>query len=130
VASSALRGLSSSSLVLALLLGACVGGPFADATPLPPDPAGTSEECPAALLEGELLRDDDSDFLVRHAEGFVTPIVWPEGYSIRDGETRELIDPAGAVVAREGDLVALGGGFTVDDTAFLVCGPFRVTPQG
>jgi hypothetical protein len=128
VLSSASRGLSPRFVVLALLLGACAGGPFADATPLPPDPSGTAEGCPAAQLEGELLRDDGDGFLVRHAEGFVTPIVWPEGYSVRDGETRELIDPTGAVVAREGDSVSLGGGFTPNDTAFLVCGPFTVTP--
>lgn len=107
--------------VLALLLGACAVGSLGGSS--------TPEACPAALLEGELLRDDDSGFLVRHAEGFVTPIVWPEGYTVRDGETRELLDSTGAVVAREGDFVALGGGFTVGDTAFIVCGPFRVNPQ-
>jgi len=114
---------------MALLLGACAGGLFEDATPLPPNPSGTAEACPGALLEGELLRDDDEGFLARHAEGFVTPIVWPDGYTVHDGETRELIDPSGAIVAREGDRVALGGGFTPNDTAFIVCGPFSVTPQ-
>lgn len=123
---------SRSLLILALVLSACAGPFGADATPLPSDRPGatrTPEACPGALLEGELLRDDDSGFLVRHAEGFVTPILWPEGYTVRDGETRELLDPSGVVVAREGDFVALGGGFTAGDTAFIVCGPFRVNPQ-
>ncbi len=86
------------------------------------------EPCDAALLEGELLADDQDAFIVQHEEGFVTAVIWPEGYVVRDGETRELVDPSGDVVAREGDLVALGGGMNLDDTAFVVCGPFTVTP--
>ena len=87
------------------------------------------EGCPAALLEGELIADDAAGFIVRHAEGFVTPIVWPDGYAVRDRDVRQLIDPAGNAVAREGDFVSLGGGMNADDSAFVVCGPFTVTPR-
>lgn len=102
-------------LASALLLGVvgCVG-PFA--TPSP-------DACPAALLEGELLADDAGGLMVRHAEGFVMSVVWPDGYAVRGGE---LLDPAGVVVAREGDVVSLGGGMNAADTAFVVCGPFTV----
>jgi hypothetical protein len=120
------RGLRSRPWALAVALLLCACDLIADATPAPSDPAGTPAECPGALLEGELIRDDASGFLVRHAEGFVTPIVWPAGYTVRDADARELLDPSGAVVAREGDEVALGGGFTEGDTAFIVCGPFEV----
>ncbi|HEY6607689.1 MAG TPA: hypothetical protein VI277_00690 [Candidatus Limnocylindria bacterium] len=114
-------------VALAVVSAGCTGGLIPpDATPR--SMPATAEACPGALLEGELLRDDASGFLVRHAEGFITPVAWPEGYSVREGERRELLDPGGSVAAREGDLVALGGG---DDGAgvFVVCGPFAVTPQ-
>ena len=78
--------------------------------------------------KAELLADDQDAFIVQHEEGFVTAVTGRKGYVVRDGETRELVDPSGAVVAREGDLVALGGGMNLDDTAFVVCGPFTVTP--
>ena len=97
---------------------------------LAPTPVDSAEACPAALLEGELLADDQDAFLVRHEEGFVIAVIWPDGYTVRDGDTRELVDPSGEVVAREGDLVALGGGMNLDESAFVVCGPFTVTPPG
>lgn len=100
-------------LALMLLVVGCVG-PLR--TPSP-------EACPAALLEGELLADDAGGLMVRHAEGFVMSVVWPDGYVVRGGE---LLDPTGKVVAREGDVVSLGGGMNVADTAFVVCGPFSV----
>ena len=117
------------SPMLLLISTACAAAPIpTDATPLPPTPSPSAEACPGALLEGELLRDDASGFLVRHAEGFITPVSWPDGYTIRDGERRELLDPAGLVVAWEGDQVALGGGEDRNHV-FVVCGPFTVTPR-
>jgi hypothetical protein len=41
-----------------------------------------------------------------------------------------FVGPTGDAVAREGDFVSLGGEFLPDDTAFVVCGPFTVTPAG
>ena len=95
---------------------------------LAPATSESAEACAAALLEGELLADDQDGFVVRHEEGFVTAVIWPDGYEVRDGETRELVDPTGDVVARDGAMVSLGGGMNLDDTAFIVCGPFTVTP--
>ena len=111
-------------LLLIAILAAC-------AVPtLAPSPSKSAEACDAALLEGELLAADQDGFIVSHEEGFVTAVIWPDGYEVRDGNARELVDPSGAVVAREGDFVALGGGMNLDDTAFVVCGPFTVTPPG
>ncbi len=118
-------------LLLTFMTAACTGAAVPEGSSSlehASHPGSTPVECPAASLEGELLRDDASGFLVRHAEGFVTPIVWPDGYSVRNGEVRELLDPTGAVVAREGDSVSLGGGMIGNDEAFGVCGPFTVTP--
>lgn len=115
-------------LLLALMVAACVG-PMQPSPSVAPD--DTPHACPGALLEGELLADDGDGFIVLHEAGFVTPIAWPEGYTVRDGDdgVRELIGPDGAVVAREGDLVALGGGMLGDNSAYQVCGDFRVDRQ-
>jgi len=58
-------------------------------------------------------------------EAFLRPYV-----NRRDGDVRELVDPTGDVVAREGDFVSAGGGMNGDDSAFIVCGPFTVEPPG
>lgn len=113
-------------LLVAVALAAC-------AFPIPtlaPTPTDSAELCAAALLEGDLIRDDGSGFLVRYEDGFVVAVRWPDGYTVRDGEVRELLDPQSQVVAREGDFISGGGGMTAGDDAFLVCGPFTVTPAG
>jgi hypothetical protein len=122
----------ASLILAAVVLAGCIG-PLADpGQSSPPNPGGGSQStpraCPGALLEGELLADDGDGFLVRHEEGFITPVVWPEGYTVRDGDVRELVDAGGRVAAREGDFVSAGGGMIGNDEAFQVCGAFRVTP--
>jgi hypothetical protein len=86
------------------------------------------QACPAAQLEGELVADDEFGFAVTHADGFTTPVTWPDGYVARDAERRELLDGSGRVIAREGDQVALGGGESSVGPGFVVCGDFAVTP--
>lgn len=114
------RVLSLLAVVWAVALAASCVGPLA---------SPSEELCPLALLDGELLADDAGGLMVRHAEGFLTTVVWPDGYTVRDGEVRELLDPSGRVVAREGDHVSLGGGMDARDAAFVVCGPFEVAPR-
>jgi hypothetical protein len=114
-----------------ILLAGCAGPLIGPGQSSPPNPGRPQEEppaCPGALLEGDLLADDGDGFLVRHEEGFITPVVWPEGYTVRDGDVRELLDAGGRVVAREGDFVSAGGGMTGNNEAFRVCGEFRITP--
>jgi hypothetical protein len=85
--------------------------------------------CPAALLEGVLVADDTTGFLVAHADGFSAPVVWPHGYVARDVEgARQLLDGSGAVVAREGDFFSAGGGFYPPDDRFIPCGAIEFRP--
>ena len=65
---------------------------------------------------------------LRLRDGFAAPVTWPHGYVARDAPRRELLDDSGRVVAREGDLVALGGGETGAGPGFVVCGQLDVTP--
>lgn len=120
-------------LLATLLSAACAGALDAPAESPPSDPVGgpqgTQQVCLDALLEGTLLPDGGTGFIVRHDEGFVAPVTWPDGYTVRDAEVRELVDPTGRVVAREGDLVTLGGGEFGTPRTFHVCGPFTVTPR-
>jgi len=119
-------------LLASVFVAGCIG-PFAErGRSSPPNPGSgeTAQPCPAALLEGVLLPDDAGGFLVRHEAGFVTPVIWPDGYTVRDGEVRELLDRSGQLVAREGDFVSLGGGMIDNDAAFAVCGEFTVRPDG
>ena len=89
----------------------------------PPPPLVGPVGCPQALLEGELVADDEVGFVV---EG--TVVVWPHGFVARDAERRELLDGSGRVMAREGDHVALGGGQSGVGSGFAVCGQLDVTP--
>ena len=55
------------------------------------------------------------------ADGTMTPVVWPFGYTARNELGRlVLLDAAGNAVAREGDEVALGGG--TDEKFWYACG--------
>jgi hypothetical protein len=84
--------------------------------------------CPAGLLEGELVADDEFGFVVAHADGFTSAVTWPHGYVARDAPRRELLDDTGDVVARDGDHVALGGGEGSAGPGFVVCGQLDITP--
>jgi len=88
--------------------------------------------CPAALLAGTLVADDEAGFVVEPLEGHVSAVIWPHGYVARDADPRELLDGAGSVVAREGDHFSGGGGWLgpTDEAGFTVCGGFTITPAG
>jgi hypothetical protein len=55
-------------------------------------------------------------------------MVWPSGYSVRgDGDALVLVDPSGAIKARPGDYLRVGGGVGNGDV-FHGCGDIAVVP--
>lgn len=85
--------------------------------------------CPTALLVGELAEESGTLVVVGADGGPSERIIWPFGYGVRkDGGELVLIDLSGAVKAREGDVVRLGGGETESGT-FKVCGQLDVDPS-
>lgn len=81
--------------------------------------------CATALLSGELVAQDD-ELAVDVGSGSIQRVKWPFGYGVRaEGETLVLTNILGAIEAREGDHVDLGGGQT-GDGGFGVCGPLKV----
>lgn len=83
-------------------------------------PAG----CPAALLEGTIVRHEEAGLAVDNDPNFPPAVVaWPHGWVARDLDgVRELLDGGGNVVAREGDHISAGGGFYPPNDRFHPCG--------
>lgn len=109
---------ASLSLVVgltAVMVAACASEPAPSSTPqsitLLTQPA-PAQGCDDALAQGTLVPDPRSGLALASGNGERTPVMWPFGYSARlvDGVI-ELVDSSGALVAREGDMVQMGGGF-------------------
>ena len=84
--------------------------------------------CPTALLVGELTAESGTLVVAAADGGAPERVIWPLGYGVReDGDRLVLTDLLGAVKAREGDAVRLGGGETESGT-FKVCGGVEVDP--
>ena len=92
-------------LVLASLLSAC-GAPVGIRTqPAPMD------ACEDALATGTLVSSAISGLAIRAGDGTVQEVLWPFGYTARrEGTLTLLLDAAGRPVAREGELIQMGGG--------------------
>lgn len=95
------------------------GGPPADVPPgggapgVAAIPTSLVRNPQEALLPGVTLAGDGTCVWVEDAGGAPTAVRWPPGYGARflpDGV--ELVDERGAVVARPGEVVDLGGGYT------------------
>ncbi len=83
--------------------------------------------CPAALLPGVLVAQGSELAIQEDTGGFLRPIEWPLGYSVRsDSNGLVLTDIFGTVKAREGDHVSLPGGETSSDGPWGVCGEVQV----
>jgi hypothetical protein len=85
--------------------------------------------CPAALLEGTLVRDG-TEMAVHQPEVDVTsPVAWPAGWTTRDVDgVLYLVRGAGQVVGAEGDQFSAGGGFSPGpDEVFSPCGGIDIT---
>lgn len=82
---------------------------------------GTPQACPAALLEGRLVADGHGSAAVETEFG-TTPVRWPDGYHVDDGDEVALLDERGNLVATEGEIVYVGGGMNATDDVFIACG--------
>ena len=93
---------------------------------------GCAQACPAALLDGTLVAQDDGGLAIKAtAGGRVHEVTWPAGYSVQRGPKRLVVtDFFGTVIAQEGDRVQLGGGETSSDGPWGVCGQITVDERG
>ena len=113
--------------ILAVVVAACASariGPVTIQTQAP------TTICPAARVGGILVADPASGLAFKWSDGSVHGVVWPDGYSARreqDGVV-VLIDPAGRIVAREGDEIVSAG--AVNDYGITFpCGDLEVHPS-
>lgn len=87
------------------------------------------EACEDALISGRLVADARTGLAISDSTGKVTPVLWPFGYSARSGLSGlELVDDRGAIVAREGDFVEMGGGLGANETWGACPGSVTVIP--
>jgi hypothetical protein len=83
--------------------------------------------CPSARIGGILVADS-SYGLAFSNDGRVDGVVWPAGYTARrESGVVLLIDPAGQVIAHEGDHVVAGGAADADGLS-RPCFNIRVEP--
>jgi hypothetical protein len=80
-----------------------------------------------AVIEGWLRAMDESRLAIDGTRGPfagpLRPITWPAGYvAALDGDRLSVLDTSGRVVAREGDLVVLGGHLDGDGAGWAACG--------
>ena len=112
-----MRGVASAAA--ALLLAACSSPPVG---PVTIQTMAENPVCAAARVAGVLVADPHYGLAFK-ADGGVRGVVWPYGYSARresDGIV-VLIDPAGVVVAREGDRIDASGAVGAEGVAFAQC---------
>lgn len=89
-----------------------------------------SQECPQALISGTLV-DDAGTLSIETAPGHAARVVWPDGVTAsQTGSGLALIGFFGQTIAREGDVVRMGGGYTSGDAAFVGCGEITVVGRG
>ena len=87
------------------------------------------EVCDLALTSGRLVSSAQSGLALVDSTGHVTEVLWPFGYAARRGLSGgELVDEKGAAVAREGDLVEMGGGLGANDVWGACPGTVTVVP--
>lgn len=90
--------------------------------------SGCTVGCPAALLEGTLVRQADELVVAPDWGGPLERIDWPFGYSLREDDGVLVVTQQfGGFAAREGDRVRLGGGERATGT-WGVCGLAELAP--
>ena len=106
---------SLAALALTVVVAAC-GAPVGLRTQ-----PGPISACMDALATGTLVTSNVSGLAIRAGDGAVIEVEWPFEYTARrETVGLVLIDSAGQIVAREGQLIQMGGG-TGADGVFYAC---------
>jgi hypothetical protein len=103
-----------------------------EATPLLPEPESSVEPCAAALIEGTLVVGADGGLAIRESHtGRVRRVIWHRDHRIgEEGGRLALRDVDGALLAREGDDVGIGGGEGPEPMTWNACpGPVIVVGE-
>ncbi|MBA2756447.1 MAG: hypothetical protein H0U37_03280 [Chloroflexi bacterium] len=84
---------------------------------------GFPKGCPlAGLVPLRLMRGDESIYFEAADSAEQVPVVFPFGLTARlVADRAELVSPAGAVIAREGDVVSGFMGSSADNGDFILC---------
>ena len=77
--------------------------------------------CPTALLQGTLVERDGTLAVAAVPGGGVVRVQWPFGYGVDEQDGTLTLTRVFTTVAREGDLVSVGGG--EGGPGFQACGP-------
>lgn len=118
--------------------------PAPTGTPSPSNPVATAfsirtpaqepQACMEALMQGRLVRQAQTGLGIGDQSGLVYPVEWPFRFTARlEGARVVLVDNRGAVVAREGDQISVGGGMGPGpgpNAVWFACGPVQVTQPG
>ncbi len=112
------------SVALALLVFAGCGTPVGLRT----QPAPISA-CMDALATGVLVSSNLSGLAIKADESAIQEVEWPFEYTARRETTGlVLLDSVGQVVAREGQLIQMGGGTGADGVFHACPGSISVVP--
>lgn len=106
-------------LALAILGTLVVGGGWLGFNLAMAGPGG----CATALLQGTLVESDGTLAVQGPGGGPPAAVHWPFGYAVERRDGRLVLTRLFQVVAREGDVVGVGGGMLDDDATFDGCGP-------
>jgi len=106
---------SLAALALTVVIAAC-GTPVGLRTQ-----PGPISACMDALATGTLVASSRSGLAISASDGAIVEVEWPFEYTAqRDAVGLILIDSTGQIVAREGQLIQMGGG-TGADGVFHAC---------
>ena len=87
------------------------------------------DACDAALVSGRLVSSRESGLALQPPGEPNLAVTWPFGYKAGGFVgSLELQDETGRVLAREGDLVEVGGGMGGDGSWLACAGTVRVVP--
>ena len=111
------------ALLVAIVVAAC-GAPVGLRTQ-----PGPISACEDALATGTLVTNNQTGLGIRGADGTVQGVEWPFEYTARrDVGGLALYDSVNVLVAREGQVIQMGGG-TDDDGVWHACpGSIKVIP--